>query len=401
MDGIGGRITVGGDRVVRNFGRVAVLLVGIGSANAAFAQTPAPAPGPPKELTLRQRLETPDQGGAVMLTGHLGVALGGIKSGSGIALGPAVSFTFADGGYLQLKAEYSVRKFKLLQLRYDTHTFWAGRAMLVSRLRWQDAPKLSIYRLGPDAPDLKVNYGERRTEGVTRLRVQLRPRVRIATGFGVEKYATSGGRIDLAGDNSLPSVPPLPGLGTNPWFAHALFLAAWDSRTSPDYSRSGRAVEGAVHYYRDVHDNQDGFGRFDGLVQQLIPHAGEKGVLDLSAQTWLSLSDGERSVPFFLMPTLGGSNYLRAYPSYRFRDRHAMMLKAEYRWMVHKMVDVAGVYEVGKVAPEVSGLRLKNTAESAGAGIRVHSKTSSLVDLDIAHGRDGFKFTIGFSSRGS
>lgn len=351
--------------------------------------------------TLLERLKEPDQGGGLHLTKHFAVVFGGIKSGSGIALGPAVSFKSKNGGYVQFKGVYSIKRFKLLQARYDTPTFWDGRAMLISRLRWQDAPKLSLYRLGPDAPDLKVNYAERKVEGATRLRVQLAPRVRIATGFGIEKYETKNGRIDLAGDASLPSIPPLPGLGTNPWFTHSFFSAAWDSRTSPDYSRSGRAIEGTVHHYHDVHDDQDGFGRFDGLVEQLIPHAGEKGVFGVSAQTWLSLSDGDRSVPFFLMPTLGGSNYLRAYPSYRFRDRHAMLLKAEYRWAVHKMVDLAGVYEVGKVAPEVSGLKLKNMAESIGAGIRVHTKTSSLVDLGLAHGRDGLKFTIGFNAGGS
>jgi hypothetical protein len=390
--------------MVRNLIRVAALLMGLGCAGTAAAQQPAPAPDPPKEpTTLLQRLQQPDQGGALMLTKYLGVALGGIKSGSGIALGPAIGVKFQNGAYFQIKGVYSVKKFKLVQARYDTPLFWDDRAMLITRLRWQDAPKLSIYRLGPDAPDLKVNYGERRVEGVTRLRVQLAPHARIATGFGIEKYSTSEGRIDLATSPgvSLPAILPLPGLGTNPWFTHAFFSAALDSRTSPDYSRSGGVIEGSVHHFHDIHDNQPSFGRFEALASRLFPMAGEKGVLELAAQTWMSLSDGQDSVPFFLMPTLGGSNYLRAYPSYRFRDRHALLLKGEYRWAVHKMVDLAGIYEVGKVAPEVSGLKLKNSADSAGVGIRVHSKTSSLVDLDYAHGKDGWKFTIGFSSRGA
>jgi hypothetical protein len=219
---------------------------------------------------------------------------------------------------------------------------------------------------------------------------------------GIEKYATSGGRIDLAaGDEALPAVPEVPGLGTNPWFVHSSFSAAVDSRTAPDYSRSGAVVQATVHHYHDVHDNQPGFGRFEGLAEELVPTFGSKGVFDLVAQTWLSLTSDDRAVPFFLMPTLGGSNYLRAYPSYRFRDRHALLLKGEYKWAVHRMVDLAAVYEIGKVAPKVSGLRLKNAAESVGAGVRVHSQKSSLVDLDLAHGRDGFKATIGFSSRGS
>jgi hypothetical protein len=381
--------------MVCNTVRASVFLLLIGCASAALAQPPRePAQvqeAPQEPTSLKDRLKEPDQGGGFHLTKHFAVVFGGIKSGSGIALGPAVSHKFANGAYTQVKALYSVREFALVQVRYDTRKFWDGRAIVVSRLRWQDAPKLKLFALGPDAPDSTVQYGETKTEGSARLRVQLAPAVRIGSGFGIEKYSTTGG----------PLVPTLPGFATKPVYTHGFFSAALDSRTSPDYSRSGRLIEAAVHHFHDIHDGQDGFGRFEGAAQQLIPTHGGKGVIDLSANTWLSLANGERSVPFFLMPTLGGSNYLKAYPSYRFRDRHALLLKGEYRWAVHKMMDVAGFLEGGKVASTVKGLSLSNMAEAIGIGLRVHTKTSSLVDLDLARGRDGFKFTIGFNSGGS
>jgi hypothetical protein len=382
---------------------LSLFMLVLGCARTAVAQaTPPAAPEPPQEpQTLLDRLKEPDQGGGLHLTKHFAVVFGGIKSGSSIALGPAFSHKFADGAYTQVKAVYSVKKFKLLQARYDSRKFWDDRASVVTRLRWQDAPKLRVFRLGPDAPDLTVNWGEEKTEGSARLRLQLAHALRLGSGFGIERYETTGGRIDLTDAGDLPAVPPLPGLGTNPWYAHAFFSAAIDSRLSPDYSRDGHLFEAAIHTYNDLHDSQDPFGRFEAAAQQLIPTHGGKGVIDVSAQTWLSLSDGDRSVPFFLMPSLGGSNYLRAYPSYRFRDRHALFLRGEYRWAVHKMMDVAGLVEAGKVAPAVKGLTLSNMAESIGGGIRVHTKTSSLVDLDVAHGRDGYKFTLGFNSGGS
>jgi hemolysin activation/secretion protein len=100
-------------------------------------------------------------------------------------------------------------------------------------------------------------------------------------------------------------------------------------------------------------------------------------------------------VPFFLMPTLGGGDYLRGYSSYRFRDRNALLLQAEYRWAVHPMLDVAGLYEAGTVSPTVHGLRIKDMAQSVGGGIRVHSKTSGLLRVDLARGRDGLKLAFG------
>jgi hypothetical protein len=136
--------------------------------------------------------------------------------------------------------------------------------------------------------------------------------------------------------------------------------------TSPDYSRSGRFFEAALHDFHDWKDGQDSL---------------------LGA--------------FFLMPTLGGGDFLRADPSYRFRDRDALLLTGEYRWAVHKMVDVAGVYEAGKVAPDVKGLSLDNLAHSVAIGIRVHSKTSNLFRADLAHGSEGLAFRIGFTAGGS
>lgn len=353
-------------------------------------------------MTLRERLKEPDQAGGIHLTEHFAVVFGGIKQGSGIALGPAVSTRFADGGFIQLKGVYSIKKFKLLQVRYDSRRFWSDRAIVVSRLRWQDAPKLSLYRLGPESPSARVDFGERKTEGSSQISLKILPKVRVASGFGIERYATSGGRIDLKeGDRALPEVPPVPGLGTHPWFVHTFASLGFDSRTSPDYSRSGRFLEGAIHDYHDWHDGQDSFRRFEGTAQQLLPTHGGRGVFDVAARVWLSHSSGDHSVPFFLMPTLGGGDLLRAFNSYRFRDRNAMLLKGEYRWAVHDMADVAGLYEAGKVSPTVGGLNFDQFEHSVAVGVRVHSKTSSLFRADVAHGRDGFGFRIGFNAGGS
>ena len=101
------------------------------------------------------------------------------------------------------------------------------------------------------------------------------------------------------------------------------------------------------------------------------------------------------------MPMLSGGDYLRAYPTYRFRDRDAWYVKAEYRWAVHTMADVAGFYEGGKVAPEIKKLTVDDMAHSVGLGIRVHSKTANLLRADVAHGREGWGIRVGFNAGGS
>ena len=385
--------------MVRDIVLMAIFFVAMGCTRMLFAQ-PAPQATSSKEPTLKERLKEADQGGGLHFSEHFAVVFGGIKQGSGIALGPAVSHKFSNGGFVQLKGVYSIRKFRLAQLRYDTPRFWSDRAIVISRARWQDAPKLPLYGLGNDSAKGRVDFGERKTEGSGRLILKMAPFVTVTTGFGLERYATSGGSFALHEDEGLREIPPMPGLGTNPWFGHTFVSAGFDSRLSPDYSRTGRFLEAGVHDYHDWHDGQDSFRRVELTAQQLIPTHAERGVIDVGARAWLSQSNTGRSVPFFLMPTLGGGDFLRAFPSYRFRDRNALLLKGEYRWAVHPMMDVAGVYETGKVASFVTGLNMNNLAHSIGVGVRVHSKTSSLVRVDVAHGREGFGVRIGFTAGG-
>ena len=352
--------------------------------------------------TLRERLSKPDQAGGLHFTDHFAVAFGGIKQGSGIALGPAYSTTFSDGGFVQLKAVYSIKKFWVLQARYDTRRFWADRAILISRFRWYDAPELSLYRLGPDSPNARAEYSERRTDGTTLLMFKPVPKIRLNAGFGVERYATGAEPLPAAeGAESLPETPGLPGLGTHPWFAHSFASIAHDTRLSLDYSRRGHNAEIGLHDYHDWKSGQDSFRRLETSLQQLIPTHGERGVIDVGVRTWFTDGKDQGSVPFFLMPTLGGGDLLRAFPSYRFRDRNAMLFKAEYRWAVHKMLDVAGLYEAGEVAPRVKELDFNGMAHSVGVGIRAHSDKASLFRADVAHGREGWGFRVGFTSGGS
>jgi hypothetical protein len=387
---------------------VTVALV-FGLAGHGAAQTGATAAPPPEKLSLTDRLKEPDQGGGLHLTDHFAIVFGGIKQGSGIALGPALSTTFSDGGFLQLKGVYSIRQFKLLQLRYDTRRFWNDRAIAISRLRWQDAPELKLYQFGIDSPDRRTDYAERKTEGSTLIIVKPVPRVRATAGFGLERYRTSADNLmDLYDPDILAQTTPLglslvappAGLGTRPLFAHTVGSLGYDTRLSPDYTRGGRSLDAEVHAFKDVRGNEDSFGRLEGNAEQFIPTHGARGVIGLYARTWLSLADAGTTVPFYLMPTLGGGSLLRAYPSYRFRDRHALLLAADYRWAVHKMADVVVTYEAGKVARRTRDLGLDDMAHSIAIGIRGHTDKAGLFRADVAYGREGVGFRIGFTGGG-
>jgi hypothetical protein len=384
---------------------LSALCLAVVCAPAAFAQSqPAPSnsqPAAEPQTMIDWLKRPPDQGGGIHFSKHFSVVFGGIKQGSGIALGPAVSTKFENGGFVQLKAEYSVKKFALFQARYDTPRFWSGRAMLINRARWEDARKLPLYRLGMDSPERHIDHSERKREFSSRLTMDVTPRFIVGGGYGVERFTTSDARIDLdEGDVALPPIEPLPGVFTRPWYGHAFVMTAWDSRDSESYNTRGQLFEARLHSFNDW-KSAEPFQRFEGTAQQLVQTFRGRGIADVSARTWLSISRKPENVPFFLMPYLGGGDYLRAYATYRFRDRDALLLRGEYRWAVHKMVDVAGLYEAGVVGPKVDTLTFGNMAQSIGVGIRVHSKLTNLFRADVAYGREGVGFKVGISTGGN
>jgi hypothetical protein len=365
------------------------------SDSRAGAQQPA---DDSKVQQLLQRYE-PDEGGGIHFTKHLAVVFGDIKPGSGVAIGPAISTKFADGGYAQLKAVYSIRDFKLLQAFYETRKF-ANVLQFSARARWQDAPRLNLFPLGPNAPLERGQYGERKTEASTQATLRLVHALRFGAGTGIERYALTGGRIVAPDDESLSAVPTMPGLTERPWYAHSFVLAGIDTRPSPDYARRGTVVEAIAHDYHDWHNGHFSFQRLEGEARQLLPMFGGRGVAEVMGHVWMSQATGTREVPFFLMPTLGGGEYLEGYRLYRYRDRDAMLLRGEYRWAVHDMVDLAVLYEAGKTVATARALGLNDLRRSVGAGIRVHSSTSTLLRFDVAHSHEGYQLAVGVSAGG-
>lgn len=339
-----------------------------------------------------------DQADGIHLTRHFAVVFGDIKPGEGVAGGAAVSRKFDNGGFAQLKGEYSTRRFSLAQLRYDSPK-WGRRVWFTTRARWQNAPELEVYQLGSNSPLGSVVYSEQRSElsgtGVLRITAH----ARLEAGAGAEHYAINGGALLPPTEESLPSIPPLPGIGARTWFGHLSVRAVGDWRAPEhEYPRSGTFVSAALDDQRDWQHHDFSFQAVNGVAEQLVPSFGGRGVADITATAWLTRPVTGSRVPFFLMPTLGGGDSLEGYRLYRFRDRDAILLRAEYRWTVQQFIDIAGVYEVGTVAPSANAFRVGDLKKSIAAGIRAHTASALVFRLDVAHSHEGFAINVLFSA---
>jgi hemolysin activation/secretion protein len=96
-----------------------------------------------------------------------------------------------------------------------------------------------------------------------------------------------------------------------------------------------------------------------------------------------------------MQPTLGGARSLRGYRTFRYRDRAAVMLQAEYRWRIHEFVTGTLFYDTGAVG--ASPGELGRFERNYGIGLRAGNRMGSGFGIDFAFGgREGNRVLIRF-----
>jgi hypothetical protein len=344
-----------------------------------------------------ERLLRIEEAGGFNVARGFFVSFGDIKQGSSVALGPAYGKTFNNGAIVIAKAAYSVREFKLGQLFVQAPPLATGRLIVNGRARWQDAPELAVYPLGPASPKTRANYSETKTELSGQALFSPVRVIRLGAGLAYEDFETGG-----ASSSRHPSVdqlfaaPEMPGIGADPAYLHSFVTAGIDSRTGPGYSRSGTQLQATFHDYRQQNEGPWSFRRLDGVARQLIPILHGNWVLDLSVRASTTDADGSNTVPFFLMPDLGGGGELRGFSNYRFRDRHSILATAEYRWYVQEYVEMAVFYDAGKVVPRKGDLDFTGLKSDVGIGLRFHTPGTTVLRLEAARSNEGLRLIFGF-----
>jgi len=121
-----------------------------------------------------------------------------------------------------------------------------------------------------------------------------------------------------------------------------------------------------------------------------VPLPNKYRVVALHAAVVMTDADAGQQVPFYYQPTLGGSQQLRGFREFRFRDQNSLVMSAEYRWEASWMLDAAVFVDAGKVAATRGDLNLRDLATSYGVGLRIHSNSAFVARLDLAFSREGF-----------
>jgi len=241
---------------------------------------------------------------------------------------------------------------------------------------WLDAPNVAFYGVGNDSSEHRTDFAYRTAAMGTSARVQASRLV--AVGAGVELLA-----IDAT--------------GANPTYRRSRLFAQFDSRTSPAYTRSGGLYRIEWSDYHDTTDGRASFRRIDVEADHFIPVLRENWVIALRAAASATETSAGDTVPYFLMPDLGGSHSLRGYPIWRFRGRNRVLFTGEYRWTAGPFVDMALFADAGKVADRFSDLDVRSLKTSYGIGLTLHTLNRTITRIELARSREGMGLVFSFS----
>ena len=322
--------------------------------------------------------------------------LDSVYSGGGFTGGVGYRDYVGDSTFWDVKGLYSIKGYKMVEASTASLGLMNGRLALGARLGWRDATQVGYYGLGPDSTrGERANFGFEQTWAGGDAAFRPAPWFRTEAGLAYEVFAQSPGEGQHPSIETVYTPATAPGLGQDPSFVHASAGMAIDTRRSPGYARSGSLLGATLHSYDDREGIQS-FSRLEVDAIQHIPVLRETWVVSLHGNLNTTL-DGD--VPYFLMPSVGGGDSLRGYSSFRFRDRHSLLMQGELRWMPNRYgLDMAIFYDAGTVAPERSGLSFSNLETNVGIGLRLHSLVATPVRVDLAHGREGMRLVIAGSS---
>jgi hypothetical protein len=322
--------------------------------------------------------------------------LGGMIPGAGIPVGPGYRHELFGGAILDSYAAISWRRYTAAGARLEWPRAFSNRVSTAIDVKYQDFTQINYFGIGNTTPKGNETDYRLKNTNVTGS-VTVRPNEWLSTGARVGMMTSLRVQPGLSG--LYPSIEQkfdevnAPGLVTQPRYAHATAFIEANSFDVPGYPTRGGRYRVEFATFHDLDTGTHSFNRVDTDAVQHIAFLRDHQIV-LHGRLTMSQPEGAGDIPFYLMPTLGGQTTLRGYADYRFRDRDAGLLSAEYRWSVFPAMDALLFTDGGATASSLGDLSRQRIHRDYGFGFRLHTATSSIAGLDVAKGDEGVRVLL-------
>ena len=327
---------------------------------------------------------------------------GGLPSGSGFAMGVGYrKHLLNEGLFANVSGVLSMKTYKAFDAQLRLPLLWRDRIELWTNFRYHDFPEEDFFGLGNGSSvSNRTSYKIRSTDSSARAVVNVLRWLRFGADLGRYKPEIGHGT-----DPRFPSAEEIftdvevPGLAAQPTFVHYTPFVEVDYRDYPGNARSGGLWRASFGTWKDRTLGQFDFHRFDAQAAHYFPIFDKKRVFAVRASvSYVNNEKGDR-VPFYVMPYIGGSDSLRGFREFRFRDENALFMNAEYRWEAFAGLDMALFFDAGEVRRDWEDIGFGNLKTSYGVGFRFNTYKNVFLRFDVAMGgHEGVRKFTKFSS---
>lgn len=321
--------------------------------------------------------------------------------GSGIAFGGGWRHDLLDRqARLVIEAGQSLRGYRMARVDLAFSRLLDDRLELGVEGAYRHHPQEDFYGLGPSSARgdrTSFRYRAPDVQG----RAVVRPADTIEAGVRVGRMNVS---VGPGTDSRFPSIEQrftgdaAPGLDAQPDYRYTDVFAVLDSRDQPGNARAGAYVGATWRRYHDLDLDRFSFDQVEVEAQYFLPIFDKKRVIASRFLVMTTTAGDGHEVPFYMRPTVGGSDTLRSASDFRFRDRNAAVLNVEYRWEAFSGLDMALFTDVATVAPRFSDLEFADVKGAYGIGLRFNTYKAVFLRLDVAGGGpEGVRTFLKFS----
>lgn len=330
--------------------------------------------------------------------------IGSLQTGAGLAGGVGYrKHLLDDQFFMNVAGAMSLKLYKAVDANAVFPSLWNNRIEAGAHLRWYDYPQEDFFGLGPESAfENRSNYRIKGPDVKGRGFFRLRPWLFVGGELGF-LFPT----IEQGTDTRMPSIEQVftdaeaPGLAAQPSFFYKTTFVELNTLDQPGNPRSGALLRANYGAWNDRETNQFDFGRFDAVAAHFFPIFDKKRVFAARAVLSFVNNDPSSRVPFYVLPYIGGSNSVRSFREFRFRDENAFFMNFEYRWEAFAGLDMGLFMDKGKVAADWEDINFQDLKTAYGIGFRFNTFKSVFLRIDIATGggegtRMFFKFSPAF-----